>query len=307
MNIQKIIITGGSGFLGHHMYRKLTEMGLQVINIDKRVHPTIPTTVADILNPLEMMEHVKDADAVLHFAALIEAGESVKFPQKFIDSNISGTLKVLEAMKHNGIKNIVFSSTAAVYGEPLNIPIKEDDRTLPINPYGMTKLAMEALISSYVASNGLSACALRYFNLYGPEEHHEPETHAIPRFISQVYHDEEVTVWGTGEHKRDYIHVRDVVDAHIQALALCERIPGKYHYFNISTEQPKSVLEIVALLEKELGKKANVKHFEGRPGDPLLLYASAEKAKEQLGWQAKVSIEEGLKETVEHFKSQFEK
>lgn len=299
--IKKIIVTGGSGFLGRHLLRALVKAGYEVKNIDLRVNPEFETTVADVRDKERMLEEIKDADLVFHLASLIEAGESVKEPQKYIDYNLDGTLNILEAMRANGINALAFSSSAAVYGEPLSVPIKEDDRTMPINPYGMTKLAMEALLSSYVAAHGFTGIALRYFNLYGPEEHHQPESHALPRFIKQIYDGEEVTIWGEGEHQRDYIHVRDIVDAHLKAIKLVENEPKKYHYFNISTEKPASVMEIVRHVEAAMSKTAKIKNFPPRPGDPLLLYADASKARQQLGWSAQVELADGIKEMVEYF------
>lgn len=304
----KIIVTGGSGFLGTHMIQALQAAGHEVKNIDIRQPKfvEVETVIANILDTEKMKEEIKDADAVLHFAGLIEAGESVKHPQKFVDVNISGTVSVLEAMRENNVKTILFSSSAAVYGEPQTIPILEDDRTIPINPYGMTKLAMEGLISSYVKAHGFTGIALRYFNLYGPMEHHEPESHAMPRFIKQIYEGKEVTVYGTGEHQRDYIHVRDIVDAHLKALEYALKNQEQYHYFNLSTEQPSTVLEIAHAVEaamQKIGvdKKANITHLPERPGDPLVLYASAQKARELMGWEAQVSLSEGIQETVEYF------
>lgn len=301
MQTKQVIVTGGAGFLGRHLCRALAATGMSVRVVDFKENPEFPTTIADVRDRDAMLQIIRDADCVFHLASLIEAGESVKKPARFIDHNILGTLSVLDAMKENGVKTFIFSSSAAVYGEPLTIPIREDDRTIPINPYGMTKLAMEGLLSSYVQSFGLTGVALRYFNLYGPEEHHEPETHAIPRFIEQVSEGREVTVWGSGEHKRDYIFIADIVAAHLKALAYALKHPQKYHYFNLSTERPASVVEIVKLIGATIGKEPNIKHFPERPGDPLLLYADASKAREQLGWEAQVQLEDGLRETVAYF------
>ncbi len=297
----KIVVTGGAGFLGTHLCRALDQAGHTIKVIDLKENPVYPTIIADVRDQAKMEEELQGVDLVFHLASLIEAGESVEKPQKYVDYNITGSVSVLEAMRKNNVPTFIFSSSAAVYGEPLEVPIKEDDRTIPINPYGMTKLAMEGLLSSYVAAHGMNGVALRYFNLYGPEEHHIPETHAIPRFIKQIYNDEEVTVWGSGEHKRDYIHIKDIVDAHLKAIELVDREPQKYHYMNLSTENPKSVMDIVALIEQTMNKKANVKHFPARPGDPLVLTADASKAKKTLNWEAKISLEEGMKETVEYF------
>ncbi len=298
---QKIIVTGGSGFLGTHLCRSLQKEGYAVLNIDLKESSEVQTIIADIRDEKAMHEYIKDAAAVFHLAALIEAGESVKFPQKFIDYNVSGTVSVLEAMRANSIPLFLFSSSAAIYGEPLRVPIEEDDRTLPINPYGMTKLAMEALVSSYVSSFQMTGVALRYFNLYGPEEHHQPESHAIPRFIRQIYHGEEVTIWGSGEYQRDFIHISDVVSAHTLALRYALEHPKQYHYYNISTEIPKSVIDVIHMVEKAMGKTANITHYPDRPGDPLILVAKSQKARNDLNWVPQMKIEDGIAQTVEYF------
>lgn len=299
----KIIITGGSGFLGRHLCRALTAAGHTIKNIDLVNNPEFPTVIADVRDKDRMLAEIVDADLVFHLASLIEAGESVKEPFKFIDYNLNGTLSVMEAMRINNIKNFIFSSSAAIYGEPIRVPIKEDDRTIPINPYGMTKLAMEGLLSSYVSSFGFTGVALRYFNLYGPEEHHQPETHAIPRFIDQIINEKEVTVWGDGQHQRDYVYISDIVEAHLKAIELTQAQPNQYHYLNLSTQQPASVIGVIAQLEKLIGKKAKITHFPDRPGDPRVLTADATKAKEVLNWESKVNLEEGLKQTVNYFLS----
>ena len=307
----KIIVTGGSGFLGRHMIRALITAGHNIKNIDLQPsrdtdNENFETVIADIRDTERMKLEIIDADVVFHFAGLIEAGESVKFPQKFIDNNISGTLSVLEAMRVNNIKTIIFSSSAAIYGEPQNIPISEDDRSIPINPYGMTKLAMEGLISSYVGLHGFTGVALRYFNLYGPGEHHQPETHAMPNFIRQVYENRDVEVFGTGEHQRDYIHVKDIVDAHIKALDFALKNPNQYHYMNLSTEKPSTTKEIAETIIRVMGKDSKIVNLPNRPGDPLVLTASAQKAHEVLGWEAQVNLEDGIRETVEYFIKEWE-
>ncbi|HNS65530.1 MAG TPA: NAD-dependent epimerase/dehydratase family protein [Candidatus Woesebacteria bacterium] len=299
----RIIVTGGSGFLGHHLIRTFVQAGHQVRNIDLRPNPEFETALADVRDQNKMNELITDADVVFHLASLIEAGESVKESAKYFDNNVMGTLSVLEAMRRNQIKRFIFSSSAAIYGEPLRTPILEDDRTLPINPYGVTKLAMEGLLRSYVESYSFTGMALRYFNLYGPEEHHQPESHAIPRFISQIIQNQEVTLWGDGGHLRDYVYIHDIVDAHLLALDYAIDHPNQYHYFNLSAEQPASVLEVIKHLENSLNKKANIKHFPDRPGDPRVLIADATKAHQQLGWHAATTLSEGLKKTVQYFTS----
>jgi UDP-glucose 4-epimerase len=301
----RCIITGGSGFLGRHLCRALDQAGHSVKNIDLVENPEYPTVKADVRDFDRMKQEIKDADVVFHLASLIQAGGSVEEPKKYIDYNLNGTLSVLKAMRVNEIKTFIFSSSAAIYGEPVKVPIEEDDRTIPINPYGMTKLAMEGLLSSYVEAHDMTGIALRYFNLYGPEEHHQPETHAIPRFIDQIYHGETVTVWGDGGHKRDFVYIGDIVQAHLDAIDLAQDQPEKYHYLNLSTEQPASVMEVVTLIEETMDKEADIKHFPPRPGDPRVLVADASKARDVLGWEAKVSLKQGLRPTVNYFVDYF--
>lgn len=293
----KILVTGGSGFLGKHLCRALVAAGHTVTNIDKKpcALQEVQTIVGDVMDDSLVEQTMPGHDAVFHLASYIEAGESVEQPRKYLENNILGTLVVLESMRKHGIKKFLFSSSAAIYGEPLRTPIQENDRTLPINPYGMTKLAMEGLVSSYAYAFGFTGVALRYFNLYGPEEDHEPETHAIPRFARQIMHGDEVTVWGDGSNKRDYVYVEDVVRAHLLALPL----PQGYHYMNLSGKNATSVLEIIHILEKLIGKPAKITHFDARPGDPMELFADATKAKNILGWEPQVELEEGLQKTVQ--------
>ncbi|PWU22842.1 UDP-glucose 4-epimerase GalE [Candidatus Cerribacteria bacterium 'Amazon FNV 2010 28 9'] len=293
-----ILVTGGAGFLGKPLCRALRTHGHTVKVLDKKENTEFPTVIGDILDEAKVATALEGIDVVFHLASFIEAGESVQKPYEYTQNNVLGTVILLETMRKQGIKTMIFSSSAAVYGEPLQVPIKEDDRTMPINPYGMTKLAMEALASSYSYAYGFTCVALRYFNLYGPGEDHEPETHAIPRFIQQIREGTQVTVWGNGEHQRDFVYVDDIVDAHIKALELEK---GKYHYMNLSGKNATRVKDVIQLLETYIGKKANIQQFPPRPGDPLLLFADGSKAKEELGWESTTTLEDGLKKTVEWF------
>lgn len=295
----RILVTGGSGFLGQHLCRALLSAGHELINIDLKPFSEVNTVVGNILDEQLLDRVMAGQEVVFHLASLIQAGESVEKPKIYIENNILGTLAVLEAMRKHQVKKFLFSSSAAIYGEPLRTPIQEDDRTIPINPYGVTKLAMEGLVSSYVYSYGITGVALRYFNLYGPGENHEPETHAIPRFIQQIARDEEVTVWGDGSNKRDYIYIDDVVKAHLLALNLHQG----YHYINLSGKNATSVNEIIHTLEEIMGKKARVKNYPARSGDSQELFADSSKAKQVIGWEAETSIREGLKKTIEWFSS----
>lgn len=296
-----ILVTGGAGFLGSHLCRVLKKDGHNVRVMDFHKNSEFETILGDVKDAKLVVQALEGVEAVFHLASYIEAGESVTSPYKYSDNNILGTIVLLEEMRKQNITKFIFSSSAAVYGEPLRVPIFEDDRTIPINPYGTTKLAMEGLASSYAYSFGFTCVALRYFNLYGPGEMHQPETHAIPRFIRQIDSGEEVTVWGSGEHKRDYVYVSDIVDAHLKSLSLPE---SKYHYLNLSGKNATSTLELITTLEEIMGKKANISHKDARPGDPLLLFADGSKAKKLLAWESTTELGNGLKETVAWFRNQ---
>lgn len=293
-----ILITGGSGFLGRHLCRALKAKNHSVRVLDLKQNPEFETVIGDIRDPGAVKQALKGIETVFHLAGFIEAGESVLHPYRFIDNNVLGTVVLLEGMREGNVKNFIFSSSAAVYGEPVRVPILEDDRTLPVSPYGVTKLAIEGLASSYSFSHGFTCVALRYFNLYGPEEAHEPETHAIPRFIQQINNGQEVTVWGNGEHQRDYVYISDIVDAHIKALAVEK---GKFHYYNLSGKNATAVSQIIELIGKLLEKTPKVINYPQRAGDPLLLFADGSKAKRELGWEATTNLETGLKQTIDWF------
>ncbi len=301
--MKKIIVTGGSGFLGTNLIIELKKQGYEILNIDLKQNKfvDVETVILDIRDKEKIKQIIKDACCVFHLAALIQAGESVQKPQLYIDTNIQGTLNVLEAMRLNNIKNIIFSSSAAVYGEPLSIPIKEDDRTMPINPYGVTKLTIEGMLSSYVKNFGFNAISFRYFNLYGPYEHHEPETHAIPRFIKQIYNDEPITIWGDGKYVRDFIYIKDLVKAHIMAIDFLNKNKGVYHYFNLASESGISIIDLAKKIAKFIGKTPNLKFFDPRPGDPRVLQADSTKVKQQMGWVAETNLDTGLRKTIDYF------
>lgn len=295
-----ILVTGGAGFLGTHLSKTLQDSGHTIRVLDHNNNPDCETIVGDVCDSDTVKRALDGIEVVFHLAAHIEAGESVKEPYEYSRNNVLGFVVLLEEMRKANIKTCIFSSSAAVYGEPIRVPIFEDDRTLPINPYGMTKLAMEGLASSYSYAHGFTCVGLRYFNLYGPGENHKPETHAIPRFITQIATGAEVTLWGEGENKRDFVHVSDIVAAHIKALELPK---GKYHYFNVSGKNATKVIDVIAMIEKLIGKKAKITHYPPRPGDPMLLFADSSKATSELGWESKIDLEYGLAQTVAWFKS----
>jgi UDP-glucose 4-epimerase len=231
-------------------------------------------------------------EAVLHFAALIAAGESVVKPERFWQNNTIGSLKLLEAMRGLDIKNLIFSSTAAVYGNPKTVPITEDAAKNPTNPYGMTKLAVDMAITSQCVAHGLAATSLRYFNVAGAYkkygERHQPETHIIPLALAAAKSGKGFTIFGDdyltddGTCVRDYIHVHDLARAHLLALEKLET--GQHKIYNLGNGNGFSNLEVIKMAKEVTGRPLNLTIGPKREGDAAILIASSEKAREELGW-----------------------
>ncbi|NCU17992.1 UDP-glucose 4-epimerase GalE [Pallidibacillus pasinlerensis] len=302
----KILVLGGAGYIGSHAVYQLIDQGYEVVVVDnlqtghrEAIHPQATFYEGDIrnrefLNEVFQKEEIK---GVIHFAANSLVGESMENPLKYYDNNVYGTQVLLEAMIAANVKHIVFSSTAATYGEPEAVPITEEMVTAPTNTYGETKLAMEKMMKWCEQAHGLSYVALRYFNVAGARstgeigEDHDPETHLIPVVLQTALGKREyVTVFGEdyptkdGTCIRDYIHVEDLIDAHILALQYLLD-GGKSDVFNLGSNQGFSVKEIIDMARKVTEKEIPAKIGERRAGDPSVLIASSEKAKNILGWK----------------------
>jgi UDP-arabinose 4-epimerase len=236
-------------------------------------------------------------DSVIHFAAYIQAGESVTDPAKYYRNNTLGSLSLLDAMRQAKVNKLVFSSTAAVYGNPRQTPIPETHPHEPVNPYGQSKLMAERILADHASAHGLRATALRYFNAAGADpdgkigEDHEPESHLIPRILGVALgREKEITVFGTdydtpdGTCLRDYIHVSDLADAHVKALKRLETHAG-FSAFNLGTGKGYSVNEVVGAVERVTGKKISVSYGPRRAGDPPKLVADPTKAMGELNWK----------------------
>ena len=301
-----ILVLGGAGYIGSHTALELVRAGHDVVIADNLVtgyRKAVPEKARfyegdlrdfDFLDNLFRTEKI---DAVIHFAAYSLVGESVTNPLKYYDNNLYGTKVLLEAMVKNGINKIVFSSTAATYGEPENIPILESDRTCPTNPYGETKLAMEKMFSWTSKAHGLRYVSLRYFNACGADESgtigeaHNPESHLIP-LILQVPNGkrESISIFGNdyntpdGTCIRDYIHVTDLAQAHILAVKYLEN-GGESDIFNLGNGIGYSVREVIDTARKVTGHPIPEVEVPRRAGDPAMLVASSEKAKSVLGWK----------------------
>lgn len=301
-----ILVLGGAGYIGSHTALELVKSGRDVVIADslvtgyKKAIPEKARFYQGDIRDFEFLDNLfqqEKIDAVIHFAAYSLVGESVANPLKYYGNNLYGTKILLEAMVKNNIDKIVFSSTAATYGEPENIPVLESDRTYPTNPYGETKLAVEKMFKWVAEAHGLRYVSLRYFNACGADENgiigeaHNPESHLIP-IILQVPNGkrETISIYGTdydtpdGTCIRDYIHVTDLAQAHILAVKYLYN-GGKSDIFNLGNGVGYSVREVIEAARKVTGRPIPVTETSRRAGDPARLVASSEKAKRILGWK----------------------
>lgn len=318
----KLLITGGAGYIGSHMAKLATHHGHEVVILDDlstghaaqakygrlvvgRTHDT------ELLNTLFSAEQF---DAVLHFAAFSVVAESVEMPLKYHENNVVGTSRLLDVMEAHQVRLMVFSSTAAVYGDQASSPIHESAPLSPVNPYGRSKAAVEAMIEERCTQLGLSAISLRYFNACGADadaelgERHDPETHLIPLVIQAALGQrEDIAIFGNdyntkdGTCIRDYVHVQDLCDAHLLALqTLAGATAGYYRAFNLGSQGGYSVLEVIETVKQRAqqdGYSVTVRYAPRRAGDPAILIADSQAAQKELGWQPKLS---NLEQIVEH-------
>ena len=309
-----ILVLGGAGYIGSHTVYALCEAGREVVVVDnletghvEAVHPDARFYQGDISDKAFIADVFKkeNISAVIHFAAYSLVGESVEKPLKYYENNLCKTRDFLEVMVENGVDKIVFSSTAATYGEPERVPIMENDRTEPTNPYGETKLAMEKMFKWTANAHGIRYVSLRYFNACGAHvsgqigEAHNPESHLIPLILQVPNGQREfISIFGNdyptpdGTCIRDYIHVTDLAMAHILAVDYLEK-GGASDIFNLGNGVGFSVKEVVETARKVTGHPIPAKEVARRAGDPAQLIASSEKAKTVLGWNPKQdSLEE---------------
>ena len=313
-------MTGGAGYIGSHASKTLARAGYHVVALDNLVAghreavkgaPLIEGDVGDVALVREVLRD-HQISAVMHFAAFLDVGASVRDPAGFYRNNVIGTLGLLEAMAAESVRLLVFSSTCATYGEPIETPIVETHPQRPINSYGETKLAIERALPHFERAYGLRSIALRYFNAAGADpdgeigEDHSPEIHLIPRAIQAATGGEALQVFGDdyptpdGTCMRDYIHVTDLADAHVKALeALAET--GRSSAYNLGTGTPQSVRQVIESVERVTGRRVPWTLGPRRPGDPAVLYAAAHKAQAELHWKPRFADLDAIVSTAWHW------
>lgn len=315
----KVLVVGGAGYIGSHCVRQLSLAGHEPVVLDNlvfghrsAVDPRIPFHEVDLGDSQAVTAILKEEsiELVMHFAAFIRVGESVTHPRKYYENNFVATLRLLESMLDSGIKQFVFSSTCATYGEPKSLPIVETLRQEPINPYAQVKLDVENCLKAFAHAYGLSFAAFRYFNAAGAAEDgsigedHSPETHLIPLVIDAATgRRENIKIFGTdydtpdGTCLRDYVHVDDLSRAHIAAFEKLQT-PGSAHFYNLGTGRFHSVREIIHAVEKVTGLKVPVVEDVRRPGDSPALYSDSSKAQKELGWSIQYTEVEDIIKTA---------
>jgi len=319
----QVLVTGAAGYIGSHALRGLVRAGHSPVALDNLSRGHRAAVAADV--PFYQID-VRDTDAVeallrerriecvLHFAALAYVGESVTEPLKYYDNNTGGTLSMLQAVERADVPRLVFSSTCATYGEPAEMPIREETPQSPINPYGWSKLLSEYMLRDYAAkSPRFGYAALRYFNVAGSSadgaigEDHDPETHLIPVILQAALGKrEKITIFGEdyptpdGTCIRDYIHVEDLVEAHIKVMEALG--PGDRRQYNLGIGKGYSVKEIVDAAKRVLDRPFRVDTGPRRPGDPPSLYADASKIEREIGWRAqRTDIDETIRSAWKWF------
>jgi UDP-glucose 4-epimerase len=299
----RVLVTGGTGYIGSTAVEILRNQGFDISILDDcsmghadTVPPGVRFTQGSLLNSAEVAQALTDCDAVMHFAGKSLVGESVEKPDLYHSVNVDGTRILLDEMRKQSISKIVFSSSAATYGEPKVVPILETSETKPTNPYGATKLAIDHMITAEASAHGISAASLRYFNVAGAlmsergwlAERHDPETHLIPNVLRST-DENPVKIFGTdwptadGTCIRDYVHVVDLIEAHLKALNSLEK-PG-HEIFNLGSGSGYSVRQVVAAASAAIGHQIPYVDSPRRAGDPAVLIADISKAKSRLDWQ----------------------
>ena len=313
--MKKILVTGGAGYIGSFMVRELQSKGFEPVILDnlscghKESVKDFRLEVIDLVSEKDKLDSLlssENFDGVVHMASFIQMGESYKNPAKYYRNNVLGFMNLMDSMKDNGLKNIILSSSAGVYGNPASVPIKEDDPKNPLNPYGETKYIMERMLEDYDTAYGIKFISIRYFNAAGAAldgsigEDHPEESHLIPSIIKAGLIGSEFTLFGDdyatpdGTCVRDYVHVLDLVEAHSKAME--KLLSGSTSaFYNAGMGAGHSNKEIIKTVEESTGLTINIKVLPKREGDANSLYADIGKIKSELGWQPKYSLSDIVK------------
>ena len=302
----RVLVTGGAGFIGSSLTKVLLAEQHEVTvldNLSKGFRALVPADARFIEGDLNDVERLpgwlRGHDAVIHMAAYIEVGRSVEEPLVFAENNIVNSVRLLDAMHRADVGKIVFSSSATVYGTPQSLPIREEDPLgVQSNPYGASKVSTEAFVATYNSLYGMDAIILRYFNPYGPNEMHEPETHAIPNFVRAALAKKPIPLYWGGDQVRDFIYVEDLARAHTAVLGL-----SGLQYFNVGSETGTKILDVIGDITDILEYHVEIEDLGARAGDVPATYASSAKLAAVTGWRAQVPLREGLERTVDWFRS----
>lgn len=301
----RVVVAGGAGFIGSHINKVLLDSGHEVKVIDnlstgtkENIDSRVSFEQVDLSDQNAIESSIEGFDAVIHLANSIIVSESVKNPVKYAENNVVNTVKLLEAMKNKKVKKIIFSSSATVYGETDKLPLLEDSPAgFQTNQYGASKVAMEAFINVYNKLYSFDVIHLRYFNPFGPNENHQPETHAIPNFIKSTLKKEPIPLYWKGDQVRDFIYVEDLAEAHVAVLLL-----NGHHIFNIGTETGTKIIDVVKKIFKLVGYEVEIKDLGERAGDAKATYASSKKIMSETSWRPKTGLDDGLRKTIEYFR-----
>jgi len=310
----KILVTGGAGFIGSHLVDALASMSdTEIVVLDNLTHGSVGNVKqhlnaagfelvrGDVRDGDLVRRLIADVDYVFHLAALIEVQTSLKEPQLTDEINVQGTLNILEAARDADVKRIVYASSCAVYGEPKFLPVSEEHPTAPLSPYGASKLAAEAYCIAYHHTYGLKTVALRYFNVYGPRQFRGPYSGVITIFLERALQGKPLIIYGDGKQTRDFVYVKDVVDACILAASKQTAIG---HAINVGTGKETSIIELADIIKRLTGASVPIKHDPPLKGDIRKSVSDTRKAERLLGYKPEFTLAKGLKETYAWFKKQ---